>query len=211
MLGDGESEPWRLEGDQLSLLFTPAGPAADGSTEDGSIHSLDQLCAVSGTVTLDGSTHEVDCAGWRATLEGDVELSALDSFRQTSGWFEPGDGFALVALRPRRARGHDSDLVTAAVLDPEPSARIEDPRLSTTYDDAGLPRRVGLELWFELEASEPEPDPEAEPPPHRRAAAEAFGAALEWETAEFKLHAARLRWHSRGSHGVGIYLLGHRL
>lgn len=208
--GDAITEPWRLQGDGLSLLLTPAAPAVHGRTEDGDLESLDQLCAVSGSLMLNGSEHEISALGWRATARSAVELSAIDSFRQTSGWFEAPAGVALLSLRPSKARGHDADLITAAVLEPEPTAPVTDPRLSTTYDAAGLPTRIGLELWFEPESSDAEEDGESEQQFHRRAAAEAVGAAIEWEVEDFKLHAVRLRWHSRGTDGAGVYLLAQR-
>jgi hypothetical protein len=214
--GTGDAEPWQLEGEHVSLVFSPTGPAVRGGRHDAGVETLDQLCNVSGALTLEGSEHEVGCAGWRAIVEGEFELSGLDSFRQTAGWFEAGGGIALSALRPRKSRGQDADLVAAAVLDPEPVGPIDDPRLSTTYDERGLPRRVGLELWFEQEASGEEPpeptgaeqDDQSERHFARRAAAEAVGASIEWSAADVKLHATRLHWHSRGSDGAGVYLLG---
>jgi len=116
----------------------------------------------------------------------------------------------LLTLRPRKSRGHEADLVAAAVLEPESAPRVTDPRLSTTYDAAGLPARVGLELWFETDDTDEEPEEETERQFPRRAAGEAVGPGIDWEVAGFKLHAALLRWHSRGSDGTGVYLLGQR-
>jgi anti-anti-sigma regulatory factor len=207
--GSDATEPWRLEGDAVSLLLTPAAPAVHGGGEDVGVESLDQLCSVSGSLTLDGSEHQISCLGWRSTADSTIDLSAIDSFRQTSGWFEAPAGLALLSLRPRKARGHDADLIAAAVLEPEDTApmAVADPRLSTTYDADGLPTRVGLELWLELEGSDAYEDDGAEQQISRRAAAEAIGAAVEWEVRDFQLHAVQLRWHSRGSDGAGVYLL----
>lgn len=202
------TQPWRLDADELSLLLTPVGPPVRGTAGDDRLESLDQLCTVSGSVRVNGSEQEVSCLGWRATARSAVELSALDSFRQTAGWFEAPAGVALLSLRPRKARGQDADLVTAAVLEPEPTTPVADPRLSTTYDAGGLPIRIGLELWFEPEGSDTEDGDGPEQQFSRRAAAEAIGGAVEWEIEDFKLHAVPLRWHSRGSDGAGVYLLG---
>jgi hypothetical protein len=198
---------WRVEGHGTSLLFTPTGPPAHGESPGGSLSSLDQLCAVSGTLRLDGSELEVSCTGWRTTLEGSFELDRMDSFRQTSAWFEPAQGFSLVAFRPRKSRGQDADVVTAVLLEPEPTPPVADPRLSTTYDAAGLPTRAGLELWPEEESGD-----EGETDRHypRRAAGESVGAGVGWEVAGFQLRAVLLRWHSRGIDGSGVYLLGRR-
>lgn len=207
--GSEATEPWRLEGDALSLLLTPVAPAVHGGGADVGLESLDQLCSVSGTLTLDGSEHEISCFGWRSTADSAIDLSAIDSFRQTSGWFEARAGLALLSLRPRSARGHDADLIAAAVLEPADAAPIAvaDPRLSTTYDAGGLPTRIGLELWLEPERSDADEGDGSEHQLSRRAAAEVIGAAVEWEVQDFQLHALRLRWHSRGSDGAGVYLL----
>lgn len=205
--GAGEGGPWRIEANGTSLVFARSGPAGGDATPDGSLSSLDELCTVSGTMTLDGGAREVNSMGWRTTLKGNFDLDRIDSFRQTSAWFEPTHGFSLVAFRPRKARGHDADLVAAAVLEPETTARVGDPRLSTTYNAAGLPTRVGLELWLEESGDD---DDETDRHYPRRAAGEVAGDGIEWELAGFNLHAAPLRWHSRGIDGEGVYLLGRR-
>jgi hypothetical protein len=205
-----ESEPWRIDGNGVSLELTPAGPRGEGGSADSGVGSVDQLCSVDGRLACEGGEREISCLGWRSTIEGDFDLSAIDSFRQASAWFEPLRGLSLHALRPRTARGQDADLVAASLLEPEPAPRVEDPRLSTTYDAAGLPARVGLELWLDPESSDEEPDEDSDRQFPRRAAGEPTGAGVDWELAGFRLHAAPLRWHSRGEDGNGIYLLGRR-
>lgn len=215
-LQDGAgAEPWRLDGNGVSLLFTPAGPAAHGGAADAGIDSIDQLCEVTGSVLLGGSEHAISSKGSRTSLEARFELAAIDSFRQTAGWFEPtdalpADGLSLLSYRPDKSMGQDTDLVAAAVLEPEQAPPVADPRLSTTYDAAGMPTRVGLELWFEPSDSAEDPDADDRRHFPRRAAAEPLGELIEWEVADFRLHAALLRWHSRGSDGAGTYLLGQR-
>lgn len=208
----GPTEPWRVEGEEISLRIGPAGPVARGRAASAELATLDQLCTVSGKLMLGGSEREISAPAWRATIEGDLDLEGIDSFRQTAGWLETNEGFSLIALRPRGARGHDADLLAAAVLEGEPAPPVADPRLSTTYDASGLPVRAGLELWFEEEDEEgedegPEDDRERFP---RRAAGEAIGPGIDWEAAGFKLHSILLRWHSGGNDGAGVYLLGRR-
>lgn len=210
-LHDGPGpERWRIEGDEVSLTFSPAGPSARGGSPDAGIESLDQLCEVSGTVVLGGNEHEVSSVGSRTSLEARFELSGIESFRQTAAWFDASAGLSLLSYRPSKARGQDVDLVTAAVLEPEPAPAVADPRLSTTYDAAGVPARVGLELWFESDDSDEEPGEDEQRHFPRRAAAEVLGEPIRWEVAGFRLLAALLRYHSRGSDGAGVYLLGQR-
>lgn len=207
LIGAGEGEAWRIDGDGTALRLNPAGPARRANVPDGALSSLDQLCTVSGTLRLGGSAREIRAMGWRTTLTGKLELERIDSFRQTAAWFEPTQGFSLVALRPRKSRGQDADVVAAVLLEAEETQPVADPRLSTTYNAAGFPARAGLELWLEEENGD-----QAESTAHylRRAAGEAVDAGVDWEVAGFKLHAALLRWHSRGVDGTGIYLLGRR-
>ena len=85
--------------------------------------------------------------------------------RAVTGWFAPDEAFTLLALRAPRGKGQESDLVAATLFDPEGWIPVADPRLSTTYDGAGVPTRVNLELWVS----------EGENEFPRRAAGEAAG------------------------------------
>jgi hypothetical protein len=198
-----------MDGDAIELVLSPSSRAADGP-RSGPLDGFDQLCRAGGRVTLAGAEVEVAAPGWRGARDGRLELDRIESFRQVAAWFGPDEGLALVALRPRGARGQDADLVAASVLESPPARRVEDPRLSTTYSATGLPARAGLELWFEEpQGDDPQADEEHERFP-RRAAGEAISAGIEWTAPGFALHAAPLRWHSRGQDGAGVYLLGRR-
>jgi hypothetical protein len=120
--------------------------------------------------------------------------------RDLCAWFAPADGLALTALRPRGAKGHDRDVVTASVFEPTGPLVVADPRLSTTYAADGHPTRVGLELWLEQD------DTQEQYP--RRAAAEPLGAAAAWSQPALELEAYFLRCLSRGEEGLGVYVLG---
>jgi hypothetical protein len=206
--GEEAGEPWRLEAPEVSLVLSPSGSGGRGRSPDGRVEVADQLCRVSGRLRLEQREHEVDCMGWRGALRGDVELARIESLRLLSAWFDPDAGLSLISLRPARSRGQEADIIAASALEPEPAPPVADPRLSTTYTEAGVPTRAGLELWpAEETADEADPGSRAYP---RRAAAEAVGAGVDWESHGFVLHAELLRWHSRGRDGTGIYLLGHR-
>ncbi len=205
----GVDEAWSLEGHGCSLEFAPSSGGRGRDGESG-LSTQDQLCQVTGRVQLDGEENELRCLGWRSTADGEPELSGLGSFRLVASWLEPAFGFSLLALRPRRARGQDADAVTAVVLeDPAPS-RVVDPRLSTTYTEAGLPRRAGLELWLEEEGEENQDEDEGSPQYPRRAAGEVVNPGIDWKQGEFELHASLLHWHSHGHDGPGVYVLGQR-
>jgi hypothetical protein len=217
---------WKLEGVGSELVLAPIAAPVESAVLGDGIDGFDQLCTVSGHFTLGGDQLPVDCLGWRSSRDGRIDLDRLESFRQVAAWFEPGDGLAVLALRPRKARGQESDVVAAAVLETEHPGPVSEPRLSTTYTATGLPLRAGLELWIdggsdassetEREADRERVGEEGEsdgmqPTAHeypRRASGEALGAYADWKVAEFELHAELFRWHNRGRDGAGVYLLG---
>ena len=224
LVGDGSGEPatlalptaawseaddgWRLSGEGVGLHVAARAQAVSGSGSGeagGPIGGSQELCRVQGTVTLGATEREIDCAGTRAVSAGG-DRAALQSIRAVSGWTESDEAFALVSLRAPGARGHESDLVGAMLFDLDGWIAVDDPRLSTTYDGHGLPRRVNLELWIG--------DEEHELP--RRAAGEVAGSGASGEIhgsgAAGEIGAARvqalpLRSHSRGHDGGGVYAM----
>ena len=197
--GVGATDEWRLEDDGVALVAAPIGELVDVQAAQDGFAGWDQLCRVTGRF----GGGEVDCLGVRSSFSDDVELARLESIRAVAVWFEPDEAFALTAFRPRKSKGHDGDLLAAAVIAAEGSAAVEDPRLSTTYAADGWPARAGLELWLSSEG-----EPERQYP--RRASGEAAGPRAEAVAGELELQAAPFRWHSRGREGAGIYLLARR-
>jgi hypothetical protein len=198
--GDG----WRLDGDLAELIVSPAGEEVTVRSDDGQIEGSDQLCRVTGRFKLGGAERLLDCIGVRTWLTTDIDLGRFESIRAVATWFEPGEALALTAFRARKAKAHDGDALTGAVLGPDGSPPVEEPRLSTTYGAEGWPIRAGLELW--LAAAE---DSEQQFP--RRASGEATGPRAQGATADgLELRAEPFRWHSRGRDGAGIYILARR-
>jgi hypothetical protein len=204
---DGESS-WSLRADGTSLSIGPDGPAGRGGPA-GELESLDQPCLVNGELRLEDAVVAVTSHGWRSTVQTHADLTSVDSIRWLAGWLGPQEGFSLTALRPRKARGHEADLIAAAVIEDPSPPRIEDPRLSTTYAEDGLPFRVGLELWFEAKDEEGSEDAPSHQYP-RRAAGETVGRPLDWEAAGFRLNACLVDWRSHGREGRGVYVLARR-
>ncbi len=190
---------WRIAADGVELEVDAVTeeresfPHPDGRDP---IRGVQELCRVRGTVTRSGGEHRLDCPGTRTVIDG-VDPGGLDSVRAVAGWFASDEAFTLLALRAPRSRGQESDLVAATLFDPEGWVPVADPRLSTTYDGAGVPTRVSLELWVN----------EGENEFPRRAAGEAAapGAAVTAEGLEVR--ATPLRCHSHGREGGGVYLL----
>jgi hypothetical protein len=194
----GESQDWRLEGDGIELTASSTGADLGLSRADPA-SGFDQLCRVHGRVLLEGTEREIECIGRRGAYAQRSDVERLDSVRDVWAWFEPGEGLALVALRPRKSRGQDSDLVRAVVFDSDAPHTVDDPRLSTTYTASGQPLRAGLELWLG-------DDDEQQQYP-RRALGEATGAGATGRVGRFEVLAQPFHWQSRGRDGAGVYLL----
>jgi hypothetical protein len=199
---DRDAGEWHLDGEGTGLTISPTGDAVAVGATDDRVEGFDQLCRVTGRFALGGGEEEIDCLGLRTSRSGGFDLGKLESVRVVSSWFEPDEGLALLAFRARKAKAHDGDVITAAVLGPEESAAVEDPRLSTTYDAGGSPIRAGVELWVARE------DEDEQYP--RRASGEATGAHAAFADDELELQAKPFRWHSRGRDGAGMYILARR-
>lgn len=184
-LEDGET--WTVTAPGCALRIERADAVA--MTADGD-HGLEP-CRVSGAATVAGVERELDVGGIRGTGFG---LDAAESLRLFASWFPAGHEVAVLSARPKGAKGHDRDSV-GAVARGEEHPLVIDPRLSTTYDNDGLPRRVGVELWL----GEDE-DGDLWP---RRVAGMATGSRVG--RAGFSAHAFECA--SRGEAGAGIYVL----
>jgi hypothetical protein len=193
---------WRLDGPN-PLVVAAAAEAVALQVPQDQLEGYSQLCRVTGRLGLGAGDREVDCLGVRTWFPGPVDMERYESIRAVSTWFEPDEAIALTAFRPRKAKSHDGDLIAAAVIGPESSTAVEDPRLSTTYEAEGWPLRAGLELWL--------PSPEASEQQYpRRASGEAAGTRAHAQIATLELRVEPFHWHSRGRDGAGMYILARR-
>jgi hypothetical protein len=199
-----------LSGEGVELRFVPTGEPARFEPVTAGVDGSMQLCRVEGALHRDGSDDDVACFGARATIS--LPVARAGSARALATWFGPDDGFALVALRPPRAKGHDGDSLACALLEDGGALVVEEPRLSTTYTDAGIPARASLELWLagsgegEDDASD-ENEPDARPHYPRRAAGERAGDGGDLRMVGLAARAELFRWHARGREGTGVYVL----
>lgn len=198
-----EANRWRVTGSGFDLLVAPRearapddGPDPTPVAATATATDEDELCAVTGTITVSGAERTIDCLGTRS-LDPDFEGTDLHSLRSVAGWFGPDRGVALHALRPQRAPGHEADRIAATLLDPEGPIPVDDPRLSTTFASGERLARTSLELW--ITAGE-----EQYP---RRFAGEALGEGGAAYGERVSLQVTPLRCHAGGLEGAGIYLL----
>ncbi len=203
---DGGDE-WRLEGEGVGLVATPAGELVEVQAAQDGVQGSNQLTRVTGRF----GEREVDCLGLRCSWSDAIDLTRYQSIRAVSVWFAPDEAFALTAFRPRKAKAHESDVLAASVIAADGSTAVEDPRLSTTYGADGWPIRAGLELWLaSLGGNGGEGEAESERQYPRRASGEAIGARAQAVAGELELRAEPFRWHNRAREGSGMYLLASR-
>ncbi|MEA2196188.1 MAG: hypothetical protein QOJ25_239 [Solirubrobacteraceae bacterium] len=184
-------EEWRLVGESVELTFAPVGEVVELELEEAGISARYQLAHVRGSV----GERVVDGAGQIAQRAGVPDGKRFSALRAVSGWFGEAEGLAVLAARPRRARGHDTELLAAALIEGGVAVPVTEPRLSSTYGADGVPVRVGLELWLGEEDTEQYP---------RRAAGESIGRSL---ACDGSLRSQLLRWRMRGRQGTGVYEL----
>jgi hypothetical protein len=209
----------------LELRFSPVSAPAPFFPSAAGIGGTLELCEVGGAVHADGVEREVACFGARAELT--LPLGDVSSARLAAGWFGGELGFTVVSLRPRRARGHEHDLVACAFVDDGDPLEIDDPRLSTTYTESGVPLRAGLELWpvedlpgeqvpIEAAADDTDRDDDLDhrdederPAPYypRRVAGDGAGDASLLALPTVAVRAELFRWRARGREGAGVYAL----
>jgi hypothetical protein len=177
----------------FEALGPPAerGPDAPAARAGGSV-GYEQLCRVTGRVWTAARTDDVRCLGQRGHSWGALDWDRIGFTRTVTAWLEDGTGLAFDAVRPAGARDHAAEARWAALLAPAGSLGVQDPRLSTIYDEAGV-QRAGFELWVGADDAYP-----------RRAAGEAIRRAPV-DLGGARLDCAFFRWRMDGRSGVGRY------
>ena len=186
---DGERHGFQL---RFEALSPPAEIAGDDAVAlAGGMAGYEQLCRVTGTVRAGGRAAEVRCLGQRGHGWGEPDWERIEAARTVTAWQGSGFAIALTGVRPAGAP-HAEEATWAALLDDEGALRIDDPRLSTTYDADGRQRRAGLELWVHDDK------------PAIRGSGEVLcGSTLD--LGQLRLDCAFFRWRIDGQTGVGRY------
>jgi hypothetical protein len=177
----------------------------------GGMEGYEQVCRVTGTVTIAGRAVPIDCLGQRGHSWGAPDWDAIARARTVNAWIDDELALSLVAIAPaaRKRANHDAEAIGAALFtsaprtddddsddDPPPAPLVAldvpEPRLSTTFDDGGHQRRAGFELIF---------DPDGHP---RRGAGEVrCGTSID--LGALRLDCAFFTWRMEGREGVGRY------
>jgi hypothetical protein len=177
--GDG----WRAElPERLELAFEPVSDAIELPG-----HST-RVCRVTGTVGSEG----IECLGTATETLSVPSWSELDAVRSISALFDPETALFALATRPRGARAHGDERVSAALLSAGELRAVEEARLSTVYDQDGRQRSAGIELWLP-----------GEDIPRRAFGVAAAGTTLDLD--ELRVNAAVFEWRMEGREGSGAY------
>jgi hypothetical protein len=182
----------------FDLVFDATGPAAALDDDEAAVRAGgnvrdEQLCHVHGTVRIGGAARDVRCRGQRSRSWGATDWERIEATRSLAAWLEDGSGVVLNAVRPAGAGTHGCEAVWAAVVGAAGALRVDEPRLSTTYDEEGRQQRAGLELWVGEDDDHP-----------RRATGEVVcGSTLD--LGPLRLDCSFVRWRMGGRTGVGRY------
>jgi hypothetical protein len=182
----------------FELEFTATTPSAELGGRDkvakaGGLQGYEQVCRVSGTVRVEGRARSVNGLGQRGHAWGNPDWDKIALTRTVGAWFDDGSGVVLGTVRPDGVSAHADEAIWAAALDGERARIVEDPRLSTTTDEAGRQIRAGLELWVGKDDDYP----------FRGVGEVVTGSTLE--LGALRLDVAFFRWHVEGRTGSGHY------
>jgi len=171
--------------------------AADPLARAGGMLGYEQPVRVRGAAELGGHKLALDGLGQRSRSWGTPDWSRISRTRTLGAWFDDA-AISLAAIRPAGHEDHGDEILDAVIFEPDESGalnrrlRVEDPRLSTTFDADGRQQRAALELWLTEEG-----------PPRRAWGAVVCGTTLD--LGRLRLDCAFLRWHVADREGVGRY------
>ena len=149
-----------------------------------------RLCRVRGTA----AGRRVECLGTLAETHSPPEWDQLDALRTVSALVDERHAFVALARRPRGARGHGEESVSAVLVENGTPTVVEDARISTVYDGQGRQRNAGLELWLTGEEL-----------PRRGSGTVIAGSSLALNGLE--VHTAVFQWRLEGRDAIGAYEL----
>ena len=185
---------------EFAAVSAPAELEPDAAVaRAGGMEGYEQLCRVTGSLTVEGASRPIDCLGQRGHSWGAPDWDRIELARSVSAWLDTDLGVSLTAIRPAAAKAHGDELLGAFLWQPggeeQPAiaALVADPRLSTTSDTDGRQRRAGLELFV------------GEDDDHARRAAGEVVCGTSLDLGRLRLDCAFFEWRMEGRSGVGRY------
>jgi hypothetical protein len=198
---DAPLERWtlRAQGElAFELTFEALTPPAEyggrqAVVKAGGMEGYEQVCRVRGTMRAGASERPVRGLGQRGHSWGNPDWDKIALTRAVGAWFDDGTGTVVATVRPAKAQHHSDEGMWAAVLDSERAVSVEEPRLSTTTDEAGRQIRAGVELWVTKDDDYP-----------LRGTGEVL-AGSTLELGALRLDVAFFSWHIEGRTAIGRY------
>jgi hypothetical protein len=219
-IADGGAVLIAFQGDRLLA----AGSSDSGAIElgDDSVHGDASVAGFSlqaqaggagegsspraGTAALEirgggGDERTLECRAVFGELPVSADGAPADLLRSLTAL--PGadsSGLAAASSRSQGSTDHGAERIAAWLLDPQSgqARRVEEPLLSTQYDEAGVQSRAGLELWVGTE----------DHLPLRVAGVRRFDTPVELDG--WRVSAAFFRWIVEGAETEGSYLIWRR-
>jgi hypothetical protein len=192
---DAPLERWTVSAPNFELTFEAlTQPASYGGRERivkaGGMEGYEQHCRVRGSV----AGRRVNGLGQRSRSWGNPDWDKIVLTRSVGAWFDDGSGYTLAAVRTVKHATHADEAMWSIAFPPgEQPVRVDEPRLSTTTDEAGRHIRAGLELWLSSRDDYP----------HRGLGEVISGTTLE--LGALRLDVAFFDWHIEGRRGIGRY------
>lgn len=212
-LGDGESVLIAFEGEQRLAAgrTTSAVLELDGETVRAEA-TLDRLkltakasASSTGAIRSGGATLTLADGGAERSIEAVAAFGQLPlangsppSMLRSLSALPAGEGPGVAAgsTRPEGAPGHDRERLAAWLLPASGEmTEVQEPLLSTQYDDSGAQSRAGLELWVDAD----------DRLPMRVAGVRVSDAVVELDG--WRLRAAFFSWTVEGAEAAGSYLI----
>jgi hypothetical protein len=198
-------EQWSLEagGSRASVnleataLSSPLEVADRSMQEAVGIEQYEQLCTVTGAVTVDGDARPIHGLGRRVHWWGSFDWERFERWRSLYAVSQDGRAISFASALPANSSGHGDELRSAAFLQGEDELPFEEVLLSTIYGEDGLPAAAGLELRTH----------EDEIP--RRFGGEAI-CGLRTERRGHELTVSFLQWSIEGRPAYGCYEVARR-
>jgi hypothetical protein len=192
----GDAATLELTAGDLTLEATLAPHSAELPLVDRDGHNPHSLrfsvCAVE--VRIAGENQTFPCSGYIARWSASP-IEGAGTFRQLA-IERGGDSFLIVtAVGEPGSEGHGDERASGWLLEGENAIPFEESLISTQYDDAAKPTRLGLELW-----------PEDADQTSRAAATRVSGSSLG-VVSSGATSAGLFSCHADGAEGFGSYLL----
>jgi hypothetical protein len=184
----GDAATLELTAGELTLEATLTPHTAEVPLRDGL-----SFTACAAEVRPSGAGKTIACSGYIARWSADP-LEGAGTFRQLA-IERANESFLIITARGEPEAEHGSERTEGWLLEGENATPFEESLISTQYDGAGTPTRLGLELW-----------PEDADQSSRAAATRVSGSSLG-VISSGNTSAGLFRCHADGTEGFGSYLL----